>query len=184
MLGDMVISLLTLFFQMNAKILTPTVKTRMTGDSTPGTNSKNLPRTKLPLRTKKSLRIIVSAAGKIALVNSKLAMKTDTFMVTILAGLNTVGTNVTGTNAKNGTPKIEMRMVTGCGSPTTAHKVVLRMPNPRVLPTILLLHLRHGALTANAMKASKLIPSPLKRKTTGSTTSGMHTKMVSRTRAT
>lgn len=181
--GATVISLITSSFQMNAKTPTPMGKTRMTGDLTPGTNSKSLHRMKLSRRLKMPSKQMMNATGTTAPANSKSAMLTDTSMVTTHAGSNTAGTTVEDMNVKSGTLLAVTNMVNGCGTPMTALKVVLnKSVLQKVSLMILLSHSKLGALTAHATMKVKLNPKKRKNKT-GSTTFGAPLKMVPRTRA-
>jgi len=122
----------------------------------------------------------MNATGMTAPANSKNAMKTDTSMVTRHAGLNTAGTTADVMNVKSGTLLAVMSSVNGCGSPMSAHKVVLRSVSPKQLPMTSRLLLRHGAPTDHAMMTTK--SKKLKMMKIGSMTSGILTKTVSRTK--
>jgi len=183
MLGAMVNSQTTSFFQMNAQIPTQTVILRMTGDSTHGTSLKSSSRMKSLRRLKTLSQVMRNATGTTAPANSKSAMMADIFTATTHAGLNTAGTTAEDMNVKSGTPLAVMNMVNGCGSLMSALKVVLsKKPLLKVSLMTSLLHSKHGALTVHAMTKKQITTLKSKMNKTGSTTSGAPLKPVPRTR--
>lgn len=181
MYGAMVTFPNTSFSLMNALQPTPMVAH---GDSTPGTNLRNLREKTSPRRLKTPLQARMSATGRTVNVSSKNAMKIDTSMVRTHAGSNTAGTTVAATSVKNGTQLAVTKKVTGSGLPMTALRVVLSSTmNLLALPMTLPLPSRHGVPTALAMMQSRSTPKFKMVIPTGSTTFGALTKMASRTRA-